>query len=126
MSDWPIRRSTSKCLVAWISLPTHRFADSGHAAHLRGVARRCLLMCALALLLTAGCAASAALRHGIEAERRQDYDLAVVEFNKAVRLRPNDAGARLGLERAKLRAAANHFQRGRRLAALGRYDQALV
>jgi len=113
--------------VVWILLPTHRFAASGHARHLRVVARRRLPIFALAfLLLTTGCAASAALRHGTEAERRQDYDLAVVEYNKAVRLRPNDAGARLGLERARLRAAADHFQRGRRLAALGTYDQALV
>ncbi len=36
-----------------------------------------------------------------------------------MRLRPNDAGARSSLERAKLRAAQDHFQRGRRLAADG-------
>jgi general secretion pathway protein D len=113
--------------VVWILLPTHRFDDSRHAGRLRVVARRRLPIFALALLwLTTGCAASAAFRHGIEAERRQDYDLAVVEYNKAVRTRPNDADARLGLERAKLRAAADHFQRGRRLAALGKHDQALV
>jgi general secretion pathway protein D len=98
-----------------------------HAGRRRGVAHRRLPIFALALLLlTTGCAASAALRSGIDAERRQDYDLAVVEYTKAVRLRPNDTDARLGLERARLRAAGEHFQRGRRLAALGRYDQALV
>jgi general secretion pathway protein D len=108
-------------------LPTHRFADSGHAGRLRVIARRRLPVFALALvLLTTGCASSAALRRGIEAEQRQDYDLAVVQYNKAVQLRPSDADARLGLGRAKLRAAAEHFQRGRRLAALGKHDQALV
>jgi general secretion pathway protein D len=113
--------------VVWILLPTHRFADSCHAGRLRVIARRRLPIFALALLLlTTGCAASAALRRGIEAERRQDYDLAVVQYNKAVQIRPNDRDARLGLERAKLRASAEHFQRGRRLAALGKYDQALV
>ena len=113
--------------MVWILLQTHRLAASCHAGHLRVIARRGLPVFALALLLSAtGCAASAALRHGIEAERRQDFDLAVVEYNKAVRLRPNDADARLGLERARLRAAADHFQRGRRLAALGKHDQALV
>jgi general secretion pathway protein D len=80
----------------------------------------------LVAVLTGGCAASAALRNGRTAERRQDYDLAVVEYTKAVRINPNDANARQALERAKLRAAADHFQRGRRFAALERYDQALV
>ena len=113
--------------MVWILLPTHRFAGSCHAGRLRVIARRRLPIFALAvLLLTTGCAASAALRRGIEAERRQDYDLAVVQYNKAVQVRPNDADARLGLERAKLRAAAEHFQRGRRAAAIGKYDQALV
>ena len=63
---------------------------------------------------------------GRDAETRQDYDRAVLEFTRAVRLDPDDLDARLALERAKLRAAAEHFQRGRRLAATGRYDQALV
>ena len=81
-----------------------------------------LLLCVLA----AGCAASAAARHGRDAEHRQDYDRAVVEYTKALRLRPDDADARLGLERAKLRASEDHFQRGRRLAATGKLDEALV
>jgi general secretion pathway protein D len=77
-------------------------------------------------LVASGCAASSALHNGTEAEQRQDYDRAVVEYTNAVRLRPNDAGARTSLERAKLRAAQEHFLRGRRLAATGRYEQALV
>jgi general secretion pathway protein D len=81
----------------------------------------------LALCLCAGgCAASAALRRGAEAERRQDHDFAVVEYTKALRLNPNDATARLSLERAKLRAAQDHFNNGRRLAATGKLDQALM
>src|SRR5260221_1867991 len=81
-----------------------------------------LLVCVLA----AGCASATATRHGRDAELRQDYDSAVVEYTKAVRLNPDDTKARTGLERAKLRAAEDHFQRGRRLAATGKYDQALV
>src|SRR5205085_1362768 len=68
-------------------------------------------------LSAAGCAAGTAMRQGREAELRQDYDQAVVQFTKAVRLNPNDASARTGLERAKLRASEFHFSRGRRLAA---------
>src|SRR5258708_36971411 len=77
-------------------------------------------------LFAVGCAASGALRRGGDAEHRQDYDLAVVEYAKAVRLRPNDGNTRAALERAKLRAADDHFNRGRRLAATGKFDQALV
>src|SRR6266851_5981230 len=77
-------------------------------------------------LVAGGCSAATANRHGREAERRQDYDRAVVEYTKAVRLHPDDTDARLGLERARLRAAADHFQRGRRLAATYKFDQALV
>jgi general secretion pathway protein D len=77
-------------------------------------------------LFACGCAASGALRRGSDAERRQDYDLAVVEYTKALRLRPDDVNARIALERSKLRAAQDHFMRGRRFAATGRFDQALV
>ena len=55
---------------------------------------------AFACVVAAGCAASGALRRGETAERRQDYDLAVVEFTKAVRLNPNDAGIRVALAMA--------------------------
>jgi general secretion pathway protein D len=81
----------------------------------------------LALCLVAGgCAASGALRRGSDAEHRQEYDLAVVEYAKAVRLRPEDANTRAALERSKLRASQDHFNRGRRLAATGKFEQALV
>jgi tetratricopeptide (TPR) repeat protein len=87
-----------------------------------------LLSVLLVLVLTAagGCAASAALSRGQDAERRQDYDRAVAEYTQAVRLHPDDVSARVGLERARLRAASEHFQRGRRLAASGRHEEALV
>jgi general secretion pathway protein D len=88
---------------------------------------RCAAAAVLALCLFAGaCAASSALRRGSEAERRRDYDFAVVEYTKALRLHPDNTNARLALERAKLRASEDHFNRGRRLAATGKLDQALV
>jgi general secretion pathway protein D len=66
------------------------------------------------------------LRTGEQAERAQDYDRAVVEYTRAVRERPDDTTARLSLERARIRAAQEHFSRGRRLAATERYEEALV
>jgi general secretion pathway protein D len=56
----------------------------------------------------------------------QDYDRAVVEYTNALRKHPNDANARQGLARAKMRAAADHFYRGRRLAGTGKLEEALV
>jgi general secretion pathway protein D len=87
----------------------------------RGVAA-CLAFC----LFAGGCAASGAMHRGSQAEHRQDYDLAVVEYAKALRLHPDDGNTRAALERSKLRASQDHFSRGRRLAATGKFDQALV
>jgi general secretion pathway protein D len=80
----------------------------------------------LVCLFAGGCAASRAFHRGESAEYRQDYDRAVVEYAKALRLDPDSSGARLALDRAKIRAAENHFNRGRRLAATGKLDQALI
>ena len=66
------------------------------------------------------------MRRARDAERRRDYDMAVVEYTKAVRLRPDDATARLSLDRAKLRASQEHFTRARRLAAAGKLEEALI
>ena len=97
-------------------------ANSPHASWLNARRGALLLVC----LLAVSCASATAVRRGRDAERVEDYDLAVVEYSKAVRLHPDDANARTGLERAKLRAAEFHYQRGRRVAAAGKYDQALV
>src|SRR5215471_14184227 len=80
----------------------------------------------LAALLCSGCATSTAVHHGRDAELSQDFDRAVVEYSKALRLDPHDGDARAGLERAKVRASEQHFEKGRRFAAVGKYDQALV
>jgi general secretion pathway protein D len=84
------------------------------------------VICLLAAAGSAGCAASGAMHRARSAERQQDYDLAVVEFTKAVRLNPDDMGIRASLERAKLRASQDHFNKGRRLAATGKFDLALA
>lgn len=85
-----------------------------------------LLPVLLVALTTGACASSAAMRRGAAAEQRQDYDVAVAEYTNLLRTKPNDATLRLSLERAKLRASGDHFQSGRRLAATGKLDQALV
>ena len=65
------------------------------------------------------------LRAGERAEVAKNYDLAVVEYTKAVRANPDDNEARLALERARLRAAQEHAFRARTLAGAERYEEAL-
>jgi general secretion pathway protein D len=80
----------------------------------------------LLAVLLAACASTSTLHKGREAERVQDYDRAVAEYTKAVRLDPANQDAVYGLQRAKLRAAEFHYNRGRRLAAAGKLEEALV
>jgi len=80
----------------------------------------------LATVVSAACATSNALHRGESAEFRRDYDLAVVEFTKALRLDPDNGSAREGLERAKARATEEHLQKARRFAALGKFEEAVV
>jgi general secretion pathway protein D len=83
---------------------------------------------AVALLVAgvSGCATTNALKLGAEAERAEDFDRAVVEYEKALKEKPQDYTARLGLQRAKLRAAAEHDARSRRLAGQGKLEEALI
>ncbi|HEX4347600.1 MAG TPA: hypothetical protein VHZ73_08510, partial [Vicinamibacterales bacterium] len=74
----------------------------------------------------AACATANAGRLARDAETRQDYDLAVVQYTRALHQHPDDVNARAGLERAKLRASQDHLAKGRRLTATGKLDQALV
>lgn len=75
---------------------------------------------------SAACASNGAIQAGQQAERQSDFDRAVVEYTAAVRRHPNDRGARLALERVRLRASQEHYLRGRRLAASEKYELAAV
>src|SRR4051812_5313274 len=80
----------------------------------------------VAALLAGGCATTSAYHEGERAERTQDYDRAVVEYTKALREHPDDKTTRLALDRSRLRAAEQHFFRGRRLVATERYEDGLL
>src|SRR5690606_30622876 len=80
----------------------------------------------LLTLLATGCAAGQAFRRGQAAERADDFDRAVVEYTQALREDPDNRDIRLALNRVKLRASELHFTRGRRLAATGKFEEALV
>lgn len=80
--------------------------------------------CAL-LVLTAGCATSL-LNQAHQAEQLAEYDLAIARYSRVLRDDPDNVAARQGLERARLRAADEHYLSGRRLASQGRYEDALL
>jgi general secretion pathway protein D len=75
---------------------------------------------------TASCATGSARRAAEAAESAQDYDRAVIEYTKIVQARPNDRTARASLDQAKLRASQAHFTTGRRLATLGKLEEAML
>lgn len=85
-----------------------------------------MLPLVLALALTAAACASSTLQQARNADALQDYDLAVARYARAVRENPDNAEAQRGLDVAKLRASDAHFERGRRLAAQGRHEDALL
>ena len=83
-------------------------------------------ICALALGALLACASSGALGRARLAEQQQDYDRAVVEYSQVLKEHPADKNARYALDRSRVRASQDHFQRGRRLAAAGKYEEALL
>ena len=85
-----------------------------------------LFLVVLLAIVAAGCATTSALRSGERSEFAQDYDQAVADYTRALQSNPGNRSARQGLERSKLRAAENHYSRGRQLNTAGRLDEALV
>ena len=103
--------------------PTRPGSHTAAALAVRGGRR--LLTALLLSVGLAGCA-TGARELARTAEQAEDFDRAVVEYTRALQDRPDDRSLRQDLERARLRAAQNHFTRGRRYASLGNYDEALV
>jgi general secretion pathway protein D len=80
---------------------------------------------ALLAFVLAGCATSAAYRAGQKAERREEYDRAVLEYSRAVQEAPDDLNYKRALERARLRASQEHAFAARRLVGRALYKEAL-
>jgi general secretion pathway protein D len=79
----------------------------------------------LGLLLLPACASSSAFRTGEKAERRGDYDRAVLQYSRALQLSPDNIHYRKALERVRLRASEEHAGIARRLLARGLLKEAL-
>ena len=80
----------------------------------------------VAVISLGACASSGAISRARTAEQQQDYDRAVVEYTRALKEHPDDRDVRLALDRARIRASQDHFQRGRRLQSVGKYEEALL
>jgi general secretion pathway protein D len=104
-------------------------AESTALRERREAVKSCLRPAAAAVLacfVATACATTSTLRKGREAEQVQDYDRAVVQYTLALKEHPDSADARTSLERAKLRASQYHLNNGRRNAASGKLEEALL
>lgn len=88
--------------------------------------RRVVLVGLLATTLLSSCASTSALRQAQRAERDEDFDRAVAEYEKALRQSPDNRDVRLQLDRARARASERHFLAARRFAGAGKLEEALV
>ncbi len=75
------------------------------------------LKTAVALLLIAGCASFNAYEKGRSAEKVKNWDEAVIQYTKALDIDPDNMRYRINLQRAKLEASRNHFEKGKRRRA---------
>jgi general secretion pathway protein D len=99
------------------------FADRLPGWRRRGAAA--VLAAGVSAVAAAGCATATAFKQAERAENVRDFDLAVARYTQVLRSRPNDREALAGLDRSKLRASEAHLLRGRRLEAVGKFNEAL-
>lgn len=88
----------------------------------RTAAKAAVLVLACAALI--GCAAQSAYRKGESASGREDWDQAVIGYSKALALDPGNTRYGVALERAKLKASALHFEKGKRFASAKQWELA--
>ncbi len=80
----------------------------------------------VALLAGAGCAAQKSYHRAEQAAGRENWDQAVLEYSKAAALDPGNSRYSVALERAKLKASADHFMKGRRYMSASQWDLAVA
>jgi general secretion pathway protein D len=82
---------------------------------------------AAALVVAAvGCAGSKSYQTAKDEESVGHYDIAVLNYAKALELDPGNAGYKAALARARLRASQFHFEKGKMYASSGRPELAVV
>jgi len=91
---------------------------------LRAIVGRSALL--VALLLVAGCTSHQAYRQAESAAQRGDWDVAVLQYMKALDQDPGDISYRAALMRAKTKASQIHFAKGQEFEKAGVTERALV
>jgi general secretion pathway protein D len=84
------------------------------------------IVAVLACCLLSGCAAQKAFHQAEESASRQNWDQAVLAYSKAIALDPGNTGYQIALERAKLKASAEHFDKAKRYANSAQWDLAVA
>ena len=80
-----------------------------------------------ALVVAAGgCAGSQSFQQAKDEEHLGHYDVAVMNYARALELEPGNAGYKASLARARLRASQFHFEKGKMYASSGRPELAVV
>src|SRR5260221_11087536 len=64
-------------------------------------------------VVLSGCTATRAFKDAEHEELREHWDLAVLAYEKALTLEPENDKFRMSLKRARMRAAQAHYERGR-------------
>ena len=78
------------------------------------------------LIALTSCTSSRAFREAREEESLEHWDLAVINYSKAVKLDPKDRSYRLALARAKIKASQSHFEKGKLYRSSARPELAVV
>jgi general secretion pathway protein D len=81
---------------------------------------------AAALVAAVGCAGTTSYQKAKDEESLGHYDLAVMNYAKALQLDPGNSGYKATLARARLKASQFHFEKGKMYATSGRPDLAVV
>jgi len=77
-------------------------------------------------VFAAGCMTSRAFRDGQDAEVRERWDMAVLAYQKAYSEDPANIDFKVAYERARIKAAQVHYERGRLHKTAGQLDLAAV
>src|SRR5438477_12953106 len=64
-----------------------------------------------------GCASFNAYEKGRSAEKGKNWDEAVIQYQKALEIDPDNVRYQINLQRTKLEASRNHFEKGKTLRA---------
>jgi general secretion pathway protein D len=93
--------------------------------HTRGHGARVLLVVAIAAGVVA-CSTGRVFQQGNQAAMRNDWDLAVTYYERAVKADPNRADYKMALDRAQMSASQLHFEKARGYEGRDQLDLALV